>query len=631
MTQQGKWPKILDSAIVITGCAMAFYHLVSTQYLFQSTIEHQVFHLGFALTLVFMTTLRTLKRRKLWPLVAIFLLASLVVATYMKALYPHLETHVGVPNTMDMVIGVILIIVVLEATREAWGPILPIIATIFALYFFFGHLLPEATGLSWGGMPLGTIISVLGIGFTGTFGVFLGVSANFIILFVVFGGLMSVMGIPGLILEIGKAAGRVLTGGPAHTAVVGSSLIGTVTGASVANVALTGVFTIPLMKKVGYSPETAGAIEATASSGGQLMPPVMGSSVFVMSTMLGIPYVALMICGIIPALLYYYSVGLGVQVIALKDKIIAPKEAVNTKLILERAPVFLIPVAVIIVLLLQRVSPMYAAFYAIVAALVLCFIRKGTRPTLSSLVRGFAGGAVTGAKIAVVLSCVGIISQTLYTTGLGPRFMHLVEAAAGGNLILALLMTMVLSIILGCGVPTVGAYILVALIVVPVLTRMGVPLIPAHFFVFYYAIIASLTPPIALAALAGAAIAGGNYWKTSVNSFILAIAGFILPYFFIFNPVFLLQGGEALSGVLSIIAAVIAMSALIAVIYNYFLAPISRLERAVYALCAVSSFLYVFTGSYILLALGILLFLGLMMLQWRKVRAQRRTKAGLPM
>ncbi len=600
---------------------MAFYHLVSTQYLFQSTIEHQVFHLGFALALVFMTSLRTLKRRKLWPLVAILLLASLVVAAYMKALYPHLETHVGVPNTMDMVIGVILIIVVLEATREAWGPILPIIATIFALYFFFGHLLPEATGLSWGGLPLGAIISCLGIGFTGTFGIFLGVSANFIILFVVFGGLMSVMGVPGLILEIGKIAGRVLTGGPAHTAVVGSSLIGTVTGASVANVALTGVFTIPLMKKTGYSPEMAGAIEATASSGGQLMPPVMGSSVFVMSAMLGIPYVALMICGIIPALLYYYAVGLGVQVIAVKGKIIVPREAINYKLILERAPVFLIPLAVIIVLLLQRVSPMYAAFYAIVAALALCFIRKGTRPTLSSLIRGFAGGAVTGAKIAVVLSCVGIISQTLYTTGLGPRFMHLVEAAAGGHLILALLMTMVLSIILGCGVPTVGAYILVGLVVCPVLVRMGVPLIPAHFFAFYFAIIASLTPPIALAALAGAAIAGGNYWKTSVNSFMLAIAGFILPYFFIFNPVFLLQGGGALSGVLSIIAAVIAMSALVAVIYNHFLAPISRLERAVYALCAVSSFLYVFTGSYILFALGILLFLRLMMLQWRKVRA----------
>jgi len=199
--------------------------------------------------------------------------------------------------------------------------------------------------------------------------------------------------------------------------------------------------------------------------------------------------------------------------------------------------------------------------------------------------------------------------------------MHLVEAAAGGNLILALLMTMVLSIILGCGVPTVGAYILVGLVVCPVLVRMGVPLIPAHFFAFYFAIIAALTPPIALAALAGAAIAGGNYWKTSVNSFMLAIAGFILPYFFIFNPVFLLQGGEALSGVLSIIAAVIAMSALVAVIYNHFLAPISHLERAVYALCAVSSFLYVFTGSYILLALGILLFLRLMMLQWRKVRA----------
>ena len=627
MTQQGKWLKILDSAIVITGCAMAFYHLFSTQYLFQSTIEHQVFHLGFAVALVFMTSLKTLKRRKLWPLVATLLLAGLVVAIYMKACYSHLEMAVGTPNTLDMVTGVILVIVVLEATRQAWGPIMPVIASIFILYFFFGHLLPEASGLAWGGLPVPTVILVLGIGFTGTFGMYLGVSANFIILFVVFGGLMEVMGVPGLILEVGKVAGRMLTGGPAHTAVVGSSMIGTVTGAAVANVALTGVFTIPLMKKVGYPPEMAGAIEATASCGGQLMPPIMGAAVFVMATMIGVPYVELMICGIIPALLYYYSVGLGVQVIALKGKIIAPKETVNYKLILERAPVFVIPLIIIIVLLLQRVSPMYAAFYAIVAALVLCFIRKGTRPTLSSLIRGFAGGAVIGAKIAVVLSCVGIIAQTLFSTGLGPRFMHLVEAASGGYLVLALLMTVVLTIILGCGVPTTGAYIIVGLVVCPVLIRMGVPLIPAHFFVFYFAIISTLTPPIALAAIAGAAIAEANYWQTSVNAFKLAIAGFILPFFFIFNPAFLLQGGGVASGLTSLIAAFVAMSALVAVIYNYFLAPISQWERVVYGLSAASLFVYVFNGNYMLFGLGILLFLWLMALQWKKRREAPRQQA----
>lgn len=621
MTQQGKWPKILDSAIVVTGCAMAFYHLFSTQYLFQSTIEHQVFHLGFALALVFMTSLKTLKRRRLWPLVATLLLAGLVVVTYMKALYPHLEMNVGTPNTVDMVIGVILIIVVVEAARQAWGPILPIIASIFVLYFFLGHLLPEATGLSWGGLPVPTIISVLGIGFTGTIGLFLGVSANFIFLFLIFGGLMEVIGVPGLILEVGKAAGRVLAGGPAHTAVVGSSMIGTVTGASVANVALTGIFTIPLMKKTGYSPEMAGAIEATASSGAQLVPPVMGAAAFVMATMIGVPYVEIMICGIIPALLYYYSVGLGVQVIALKEKIVAPKEKIDTRLILYRAPVFLIPLAVIIILLLRRVSPMYAAFYAIITALVLSFMRKETRPTPARLVRGFANGAVGGAKIAVVLSLVGLISQTLYSTGLGPRFMGLVEALSGGYLFLALLMTVILSLILGCGLPTVGAYVLVGLVVAPVLVRMGVGLIPAHFFVFYFAIIAALTPPIALAALAGASIAGGNYWKTSVNAFKLAIAGFILPFFFIFNPVFLLQGGGLLTGALSIIAAVIAMSALVAVVYNHFLAPISQLERAVYALSAASLFVYVFNGNYMLFGLGILLFLWLMALQWRTKKA----------
>jgi len=617
LTQQGKFLKILDSAIVIVGCAMAFYHLTSTQYLFVDYLEHQIFHLGFALLLVFLTSMRALKRRKLWPLILTLLLAGLVVVSYMKIYHYRLEEVIGIPGTVDMIIGVILVIVVIEATRQAWGPILPIIAIVFILYFFFGQLLPEASGLAHGGFAPSYIISVLGIGFSGTFGLFLTCSANYIFLFLVFSGLLGATGALGLIFEVGKAAGRVLAGGPAHTAVIGSSLVGTVTGAAVANVAITGAFTIPLMKKVGYHPDMAGAIEATASTGAQLMPPVMGASAFVMAAVIGVPYVEIMIAAIIPALLYYYTVGLGVQVIAVKRKIFVPREAIDTKLILHRAPVFLIPLAVIIVLLLMRFSPMYAAFYAIIAVLVLSFIRKETRPSWSRLVWGFSEGAISGAKIAVALSCVGIMAQVLYSTALGVKFSGLVGELCGGYLFLALLMTMIVSIILGCGLPTVGAYVLVALVVCPALVRLGMPVMPAHFFAFYFAIISALTPPVALAALAGAGISGGNYWKTSINAFKLAIAGFVLPFFMVYNPVFMLRGGEPLSGVVSLIAAFIAMSALIAVVYNHFLVPISQWQRAVYALCAASSFAYVFTGNYILFALGMLLFLRLMMLQWR--------------
>lgn len=616
MTQQGKLVRIPDGAIVIVGCAMALYHLATTQYLFQGALEHQVFHLGFALTLVFLTSLRALKKQKLWPLLLILLLAGVAVTTYIKVFYLHLEQVVGLPETMDLIMGIILIIVVLEATRQAWGPILPLIAIIFTLYFFFGQF------ISWGGLGhLGFapsyIISVLGIGFKGILGHFLAVSANFIFLFIVFGGLMEVIGVPGLILEIGKAAGRVLAGGPAQTAVVGSSMIGTVSGAAVANVAITGAYTIPLMKKVGYHPNMAGAIEATASTGGQLMPPIMGSSAFIMAFTLGIPYVAVMIAGLIPALLYYYSVGLGVQVIALKEKIVSPKEAIDTKLILHRAPVFLVPVALIIVLLLMRFSAMYAAFYAIIAALALSFMRKETRPTLAHVVRGISNGAVGGAKIAVALGCVGIMAQVLITTGVGVKFTGLVEELTAGHLFPALLLTMIISIILGCGIPTSGAYILVSLMVAPALVRMGVVPLSAHFFVFYFAIISALTPPVALAALAGSTISGGNYWKTGINAFILAIAGFILPFCMVYNPVFLLLGGEPLAGVLSVIAVFIALTAIPAVIYNYFLVPISPLARGIYALCAASSLGYVLIGNYILFALGTLLFIGLMLSQWR--------------
>ncbi len=616
MTPREKFIQILDRAIIVVGCAMGFYQMLITQYRFQGALEDYDFHLGFALTLVFLTSLKSLKKRNLWPFVFVLLLASLAVTAYIKIFYGHLEEVVGLPETMDTIVGIFLIIVVFESTWLAWGPILPIITLVFIAYFFFGQFVPLKI-LAHGGFDFTYIISNLGIGFKGIFGDFLAVSANFIFLFLVFGGLMEVIGVPALLLEVGKAAGRVLKGGAAHTAVVGSAIIGTVTGAAVANVTLTGSFTIPLMKKVGYPPDIAGAIEATASTGGQLMPPIMGAAAFIMAYNLGVPYVEIMIAGIIPALLYYFSVFMGVQVLALRKKIEAPKESVDVRLILLRAPVFLIPITVIIILLFARLSPMYAAFYAILTGLALSFLRKETRPTLTSIARGIANGAIAGAKIAIVLACVGMIAQTLYTTGAGVKLTGLVEEITRGHLFFALLLTMIISIILGCGIPTAGAYILVALTVTPALVRLGVMPFSAHFFAFYFAIISALTPPVALAALAGASIAGGNYWKTGIFAFKLALPGFVLPFCIVYNPIFLLQGGEPITGFMTLLAAGVAIAASQAVLFNYFLGPITALERGGYVLCTLASYAYVFSGNFLLLAVGILSFAGLMVMQWR--------------
>lgn len=626
MTEERKGLRFLDRTIVVVGCVMVLYHLVSTQYLFQSYMEHLVTHLGFALLLVFLTTLKTMKRRKLWPLVVLFMLAGLVTTIYVKLRYEHLEGVVGFPDMMDMVIGMMLVFVVIEATREAWGAILPVIAVIFILYFFYGKYVPW--GLGHFGLATPYIISMLSVGFSGVLGLFLGISASYIFLFIVFGGALQACGVLSLILEIGKLAGRVLAGGPAQTAVVGSSIVGTVCGAAVANVALTGVFTIPLMKKVGYPPEIAGAIEATASTGGQIMPPVMGAAAFIMAGVIGKPYAEIMVAAIIPALLYYFSVGLGVQVIALKEKIRPPTEAVDTRLILRKAPVFFIPLTILIVMLLMRFSPMYCAFWAIVAVLVLDFLvaslLKEPHTSLSSLARGFADGAVSGAKIGVVCSCVGIMADTLIVTGMGVKFTGLVEELASGHLLLALLMTMLISVVLGCGVPTTGAYILVAMIVCPALVRMGMPIFAAHFFAFYFAVIANLTPPVAVAALAGASIAGAKYWPTAINASKLAISGFLIPFFCAYNPVMLLQPGQPtlLGVVLTPLACLIAMAALIAAIYGYFLLPITRWERALYTLCVILLFIYIFTTAQtVVFGVAAAIFV---MLMWMQIRTKRR-------
>lgn len=631
MTQEIRKTSFLERLILIIGCLMALYHLVTTQYLFQGFIEHQDFHLGFALILVFLTTIKKMRSRKPWLLALQFLLlaASLAVVTYIKVNYRHLEIVHGLPETPDFIMGVILVIVVLEATRQAWGPILPIIAILFMLYFIFGQYLPEAF---WHPpYDIGYIVSMMGIGFVGTFGTFLGISANYIFLFLVFGGVLQACGALELIIEVGKAAGRVLAGGPAQTAVIGSSLVGTVSGSAVANVALTGVFTIPLMKKVGYRPEIAGAVEATASTGGQIMPPIMGAAAFVMASFISVPYATIMIAAIIPSILYYFSVGLGVQVIALKEKIRAPKETINTRLMLHRAPIFLIPLAILVVMLLRWYSPMYCAFYAIMALVALSFLRKETRPSWYTLAKGFANGAVAGANIAVVCSCVGIMAQTLFTTALGIKFTGLVEVISGGQLIPALLLTMVVSVILGCGVPTTGAYVLVALVVCPMLVRIGVLPVAAHMFAFYFAIISTLTPPVAVAALAGAGIAGSKYWATAIEAVKLAVSGFIIPFFFLFNPVFLLQPGQPtmLGGILTLIASILTISAIVAVTYGHFLLPITWWERMLYAVCVVIFFFFIFTTSqFLLFGVATALFAVLMILQWRTRKRSTHAKAA---
>jgi TRAP transporter 4TM/12TM fusion protein len=575
MTQ--KSDVISERIFLILGMGMFLYHMVSTQYLFLGSYEHQNTHLVFLLVLIFLSTFRQ-TRSNTWKIIQVILMVLGIGATmYVFFNIVHLEEVVGFPEPIDQVVSVILIILVTEATRQAWGWTLPIVVSLFVVYFFLGHLIPGP--LYHRPFSIDYVLSYLCIGLSGVYGTFLAISANFIFLFVVFGALMEVIKINDLFFEAGKVAGKFLQGGPGHTAVVSSSMVGMVSGAAVANVAITGAFTIPYMKRVGYHPNLAGAIEATASTGGQLMPPVMGASAFLMAFFLGVPYVEVMLAGILPAVFYYLAVGIGVQLIAVSNNIRSPLETPDWSMIFRRMPLFIVPIGFIVILLVLRYSPMLAAFWAIIAAVLLSYLSRETRPTVMSLIRCFSRGALVGARIGASLAVVGIMAQTLISTGLGTKIAGLVESLSGGNLIIALLITMFVSILLGCGCPTTAAYSLVAIVVVPALIKFGIEPISAHFFAFYFAIISALTPPVALAALAGAGIAGGSYFKTAINAFKLAIAGFIIPYLIVFNPILTLHPESWITGAGSIISITIGLTAISAFLYDCGLVKLSGKEK----------------------------------------------------
>ncbi|WP_099867574.1 TRAP transporter permease [Pararhizobium haloflavum] len=627
--------KVLNALILTVALAAVGYHMLITQVLLVGSFEHQTIHLIFLIALIFLGGIRAAETWVSRLASTAFLAAGLLATGYILFNLSHLEMVLGFPEPTDVLIGVLLILVVLEGTRRAWGMVMPLVVIVFVAYFFLGHHMPGP--LYHRPFNFSYVISYLSVGLSGIYGSFLSISANYVFLFVVFGGLLEILKVHDLFEELGKIAGRYLRGGAGQTAVVSSALVGTVTGAAVANVAITGAFTIPYMKQTGYRPHVAGAIEATASTGGQLMPPVMGAAAFLMASFLGISYASIMLASLIPAMLYFWSCMLSVQLIAVRHKIEAPVQAVDTGLILRRLPLFAIPLAVLVVMLLMQYSANLSAFWAIIVAIVLAYVSPETRPTPLALAKCLARGAIVGAQIGIALACVGLMAQTLITTGMGTKIAGLVEMLSGGSLLPALLITMVVSIILGLGIPTSAAYALVAIVVVPALVRMGVTPLSAHFFAFYFAVVSAITPPVALASLAGASIAGADYMKTSLWAFGIAISGFIIPFLVVYNPVLVLAPDSWFHGIFALIAVPVGMSALTMAMFNCALTMFTLTERAMAIGSAVLMLGFVVLRQdtshsleYAALTLGLAIFAALMSGQLRKRRAEKAETASGP-
>ena len=373
------------------------------------------------------------------------------------------------------------------------------------------------------------------------------------------------------------------SGGPAKVAVLSSGLMGTVSGSSVANVAGTGSFTIPMMKKLGYDKEFAGAVEAAASTGGQLMPPVMGAAAFLMAEFVGIPYIDIVKAAVIPAILYFAGVWLGVHFEAKRKKLkgIPRNELPNVWDLFRERGHLAIPLVVIVYLLVSGYTPMRAALFAIILSIAASFLRKSTRMKPIEIIKGLEKGAKGVLGVLIACASAGIIIGVVTKTGAGLKLASALLSFAGGMMLPTMFFTMITALLLGMGVPTTANYVITSTIAAPALVQMNIPVLAAHMFVFYFGIIADVTPPVALAAYAGAAISGGNALKTGVNASKLAIAAFIIPYIFVLSPVLLMIDATPLNLISSLITAVIGMVALSSSLIGYLIADMHFVERVV--------------------------------------------------
>ncbi len=540
--------------ITILTVLMAIYQLISSQYVFFTPIEQQNIHLFFALTIIFLTAFHESLRKGKSRLITVYfgLLALLTIAStgYVQLNYNDLLDRIGIATPVDLLCGVILILLALESTRLTFGWTIPILTCIAVGYMFVGPWLPGI--LYHGGFSLERTISSLAINFSsGIYGTLLSISATFIALFMIFGGLLGSTGGSKFFMDLGMAIGGRFRSGPAQAAVVSSALMGSINGSAVANVATTGVFTIPMMKKRGYSPEFAGAVEAAASTGGMFLPPVMGVGAFVMAEITGISYAKIALSAAIPGLLYYLLIGATVQFRSAKMnlELVANESLPKFGATLKNGGIFLFPIVLIVYYFAIGYSPLAAGLAGIKVIVIIYFARllfaaprkiltwEGWKPIVSGLEEGIK--ALVG--VAAILACVGIMVQSIIATGLAQRMISLV-LQAGHNSFTALLIAMGIALFFGLGVPTTAAYVLLAVLAAPALVQIGLPLLPVHLFLYYYTIVGNVTPPVGSAAIVAARLADANYNRLCFIAIRLSLSAFILPFIFVYKPELLGQG-----------------------------------------------------------------------------------------
>lgn len=538
--------------VTLCSCLIGAFHLLNVAGLLSlSTMDLRIIHLAVMLVIVFLSY-PLLKKRQLTTsfisasITQLFpaLLAALV-SLYFLTRWKSIALSGGDTNSLDLIMGVLLLVIVLEATRRAIGLVLAVITFLFLIYPFVS---PYLSGVLFGrGVSANRVTNFLTTTSEGIYGIPLGVAATYIIIFSLYGAFLNQFGAGDFFFKLASCVTKGMRAASAKTAVIFSSLLGMISGSAAGNVAVTGSFTIPMMKKEGYEPRQAAAIEAVVSTGGQILPPIMGAAAFIMAEIVGTPYLNVMKAALIPALLFFMSIMFVVHLQAKKNGIMPSvsdelDETPLLKTVWEGIP-FLAPFALLIFLMLQGYSPFKACFYSMLLLVAMYAIWK-KEFGISLFKKVYAAlqkGATNTVPITIACAAAGIISGNLAVSGLGIKISSIIISTSGGVVIIALVLTMLTAIILGMGLPTTAAYLILATVVAPSLAELGVPLLTAHLFVFFFGCISTITPPVALASYVAAGIANADINRVGWTAFAYGITSFILPYMFFFGPALMMN------------------------------------------------------------------------------------------
>lgn len=609
-------PKLIIYFISFIAIAMTLFHLYTAVFGVMTSIRQRSIHVGFAVSLVFLLHTMT-KARKTNSKIPIYdwvlFILSIVTFGYIAITADDIAfrmSYISPLSKWQLLAGISAVLLLMETVRRTIGYAFLIIIFLCIGYVYIGPFLPGI--ISHKGFDTQWFIDHLVFTTNGVFGEPAGVSATYIFIFILFGSFLHVTGAGDRLINLAFSLVGTKHGGPAKAAVVASGFFGMITGSAVANVVTTGTFTIPMIKKTGFPSDYAGGVEAVASSGGQITPPLMGASAFLIAEFLGVPYIEIVAAAVIPAILYYSAILLQIHFRALKNNLTGLSEEETPqkmKSLITAAP-YLLSVIAIVYFLMLGYTPLRAGLFAILFILginiLVSFVTKVKAVSVKEVFQALESGAKNAIPVAIICASAGIIIGVISMTGIGLRASSLILTLAGGSLVLTLIITMITSIILGMGMPTVGAYIIQVALTVPALIEIGVPPLAAHMFIFYFSALSAITPPVALASYAAAGIAESDPMKTGITAFKLAMAGFIIPFMFVFGPSLLLMG-TPMAIFINAITAFLGVMALAGGIESWFIVKTNIITKSLYLISAIlliyPNFLWSGIGLLLLAAL----------------------------